>query len=196
MSCSRGIQGTSCLIWRLTASKLSSILRSKYHKESYTWVTQCCFSLLLSLMALLSPKAAGLPFFAWVLGAWLLAAGVGMELGDGILDLNKDMQLGPCQLYLPQDTGWARAWEFEGYCSYPLFFLPLLLKVLSSLCFFLRTLAIRWGPLVHCCVFSFFHNGSRLYIYHYKPAAGERIYFINGKHVFTKRKALMFSLLR
>lgn len=55
-------------------------------------------------MALFGPEAAGLPFclpfFAWVLGAWLLAAGLVRELGEKMLEPNEDMQVGPRQLYL------------------------------------------------------------------------------------------------
>lgn len=58
----------------------------------------------LLLMALFGPEAAGLPFclpfFAWVLGAWLLAAGLVRELGEKMLEPNEDMQVGPRQLYL------------------------------------------------------------------------------------------------
>lgn len=97
--CWRRIQGTLCIVQPLTASTLNGILRSKYHKESYAWLTQFCLGLVITDGTFQS-RNCWPPLLCP--GAWYMvsAAGLLRELGEKMLEPNEDTQLGFCQLYL------------------------------------------------------------------------------------------------
>lgn len=79
----------------------------------------------------------------------------GLERGVPVQD--EEMLLRPCQLHLPEMTGWMRAHNLKITMLSFILFSPLNQgALLSSLSLFLsplsplRTLAIRRGSLVHC----------------------------------------------